>query len=78
MKNQTPLQAEMYDAERKAWEALARYKFWMFGYWAGIWIHLNRISGARKANPWKELVRTARTKLPSVVTAEGVRAEDYC
>jgi hypothetical protein len=28
-------------AERKAWDALARYKFWMFGYHAAAWIKYN-------------------------------------
>jgi|GEM_PF-4578995 len=27
------LQAEMDEAEVKAWDALGRYKFQMFGYW---------------------------------------------
>lgn len=51
---------ELDEAEQKAWAALARYKFQMFGYWAAIWVHLNRISGAKRANPWKELVALAR------------------
>lgn len=32
----------------------------MFGYWAAIWVHLNKISGLKKPNPFKELVLTAR------------------
>jgi hypothetical protein len=52
--------AEMAEAERKAIESLAKYKFAMFGYWAGIWIHLNRISGSRKPNPFQDLVKAAR------------------
>ena len=51
---------ELDIAERKAWDSLARYKFQMFGYWAAIWVHLNRLSGAKRANPWRELVKTAR------------------
>ncbi len=47
-------------AERKAWDALARYKFMMFGYWAAIWVHLNRISGQKRENPWRDLVREAK------------------
>ncbi len=47
-------------AERKAWDSLAHYKFQMFGYWAAIWVHLNRISGSKRKNPWKGLVRIAR------------------
>ncbi|MNC44667.1 hypothetical protein D3C75_935840 [compost metagenome] len=32
----------------------------MFGYWAAIWVHLNRIGGFKRANPWTGLVRDAR------------------
>ena len=51
---------EITDAEEQAWTALTGYKFVLFGYWAGVWIHLNRIDGNRRANPWRELVRQAR------------------
>jgi len=54
------LQAELDEAERKAWEALARYKFQMFGYWCALWVHLNRISGENRRNPWRDLVLQAR------------------
>lgn len=56
------MSSEIADAERKAWDALARYKFWMFGYWAAIWVHLNRVSGAKLQNPFRELVRFARNR----------------
>lgn len=52
--------AELNDAERKAWDSLSRYKFHMFGYWAAVWVHLNRISGEHRPNPWAELVQIAR------------------
>jgi len=51
---------ELEIAEAKAWDSLSRYKFQMFGYWAAIWIHLNRISGKNRPNPWRELVMRAR------------------
>ena len=51
---------EMKNAEKKAIDALARYKFWMFGYWAAQWVLMNRISGLKKPNPFKELVLKAR------------------
>lgn len=50
------------DIEAKAWDSLARYKFIMFGYWAAIWVHTNRETGARRPNPFKELVQAARSK----------------
>ena len=54
------LKRELDEAETKAWEALSRYKFQMFGYWAAIWVHLNRILGLKRPNPWKGLVKFAR------------------
>lgn len=54
------LLTELQEAERKAWDSLARYKFMQFGYWAAIWVHLNRVAGARRPNPWAGLVKTAR------------------
>jgi hypothetical protein len=51
---------ELDEAEKKAINSLARYKFNMFGYWAAIWVHLNRISGQNRPNPFKRLVQTAR------------------
>ena len=54
------LTGERDAAERHAWDALGRYKFVMFGYWCGIWVHLNRICATTKPNPWRELVAAAR------------------
>jgi hypothetical protein len=53
---------ELEVAETKAWDALARYKFQMFGYWAAIWVHLNRIGDFRRPNPWAALVASARVQ----------------
>lgn len=50
---------EIDNAEKQAWKALARYKFQMFGYWAGIWVHLNKIEGKKRRNPWTVLVNLA-------------------
>lgn len=54
---------ELEEAERRAWDSLARYKFMNFGYWAAIWVHLNRISGENRPNPWKSLVTMARSHI---------------
>ena len=56
------LVAERDKAEAEAWNALSRYKFQMFGYWASIWVHLNRISGLHSPDPFGELVGLARTR----------------
>lgn len=55
------LEHELADAQTKAIDALARYKFTMFGYWAGVWVHLNRLCEKPKPNPFRSLVREART-----------------
>jgi hypothetical protein len=57
------LESELNDAECKAWDSLARYKFQMFGYWSAIWVHLNRVGGFKRANPWRSLVDTARRRM---------------
>lgn len=49
-------------AEQKAWDSLSGYKFVMFGYWAGVWVHLNRISVAPRPNPFRDLVLYARLR----------------
>lgn len=57
---QTRLEAARDDAQAKAWDALARYKFWQFGYHASRWVQLNRLLGDRRANPFRDLVHHAR------------------
>jgi len=51
-------------AEEKAFNSLAKYKFVMFGYWAGVWVHLNNVSfgmgNKRQPNPFRHLVTKAR------------------
>lgn len=54
------LQEELNQAETAAIDSLARYKFLMFGYWAGIWVHLNRIGRFKNNNPFRDLVMKAR------------------
>lgn len=56
------IDAEIAEAESKAFDSLRRYKFLMFGYWAGVWVHLNRVSGLKKPNPFRELVKLARER----------------
>jgi len=48
------------EAYVKAIDALARYKFMMFGYWAAIWVYLNRVDTKKENNPFKGLVEKAR------------------
>ena len=59
MKNEK-LKDEIQEAAEKAIDSLARYKFMQFGYWAAIWVHLNRLEGKRRPSPFKSLVHAAR------------------
>ena len=60
--NEEAVRSLMATTAAKAWESLARYKFWMFGYHAAQWVLLNQLFPARsrQPNPWKPLVRIAR------------------
>jgi hypothetical protein len=50
----------MAEAERKAWDSLAGYKFLMFGYHAAQWVTLNKLLAHPRANPFGEAVKLAR------------------
>ena len=54
------LEEALNEAEKKAHDSLARYKFQMFGYWASIWVHLNRILELKRPNPWKQLIKRSK------------------
>jgi len=54
------LNIQMNAAKTKAIDSLSRYKFAMFGYWAGIWVHLNHISNQHKPNTFNKLVNLAK------------------
>ncbi|WP_439399039.1 hypothetical protein ACRQ5Q_16860 [Bradyrhizobium sp. PMVTL-01] len=56
------LQHELDEAEQKAWDSLRRYNFQMFGYWAAIWVYINRIGEFKRPNPWVDVVRLARSR----------------
>ena len=73
----------MDDAEIKAVDALARYKFQMFGYHAAIWVNLNRIGGFKHPNPFKFAVDAARRitnetpEFPVYQDAQGNEHAEY-
>lgn len=54
------LAAKLQEAEAKAWAALAVYKFQMFGYWASIWVHLNKMQDRPSPNPFRAVIEVAR------------------
>lgn len=60
MTREDKLAHEIQEAANKALDSLGRYKFVMFGYWAGVWVHLNRIEGKRRPSPFRTLVHNAR------------------
>ncbi len=47
-------------AYQKAIESLAKYKFMMFGYWAAIWVHLNKLDQTNEPNPFSDFVKLAK------------------
>ena len=53
---------ERAQAENKAWDSLARYKFFMFGYWCATWVQMNRLCAEKADNPWQQLVALARRR----------------
>ena len=67
----TLLAEKMSIAERKAWEALSGYKFWMFGYHAAQWVNMNSLfpHSERFANPFRDAVNLAKNK--SVISNES-------
>lgn len=54
------LHRDMDEAEKKAIDALGRYKFWTFAYNAAWWVKLNRLAGAKRPSPFKKIVMLAR------------------
>ena len=58
------LEGDLDEAERKAHNNLALYKFMNFGYWAAIWTHLNRVGNFHRPNPFSDYVKLARAKAP--------------
>lgn len=56
------MESLLTEAERKAWDSLGRYKFQMFGYWASIWVYVNKVNGFNRPNPFRELVLLARKR----------------
>lgn len=60
------LTAERETATRLAWDALGRYKFWMFGYYAARVAYLGQLiergGGPRQRNPFADLVAIARER----------------
>jgi hypothetical protein len=68
------LRTDLDEAEGKAWAALARYKFMMFGYWAAIWVHQNRVGRFKRPNPFIDLVRYARSRAEPAPARQPLRA----
>lgn len=52
--------SKLKEAEYKAIDALSRYKFMMFGYWAAIWVHHAKDINPRPSNPFLGAVKWAK------------------
>lgn len=72
------IEIELNEAEYKAWDALSRYKFQQFGYWAAIWVHLNRLGEFNRPNPFKRLVKSAQVILVKNVRQKIGTKPDAC
>jgi predicted Zn-ribbon and HTH transcriptional regulator len=60
---ETELATRRDEAHDKAIDALSRYKFEMFGYWAASWVKYNQVlktAGRSEPNPFRHLVKLAR------------------
>lgn len=55
------IRAKRDDAARRAIDNLARYKFDRFGYYAARWVTLNAIIGDKQPNPFRAIVKFARS-----------------
>ena len=51
---------ERAQAGEKALDSLSRYKFQMFGYWAAIWVHMNRLCDDPLPNLFSDIVKLAK------------------
>lgn len=51
----------MDEAEIKAIDNLARYKFCNFGYHAANWVNYNKLLKTKKPNPFSNLVNLSRS-----------------
>lgn len=65
MKDDTfDVEGHMEELRRKALDALGRYKFWMFGYYASQWVKINKVLGLKLRNPFIEFVKLAKKTKP--------------
>lgn len=69
MKKPENIEDKLIEAEWKAIDSLSRYKFMQAGYWCAIWIHLARIAGGKRPNPFRDFVNLAREKRAAALEA---------
>ena len=55
------VRVEREEAYKKAITALSQYKFYMFGYWAAVWVQMNKLDPRPLPNPFREFVKMAKT-----------------
>lgn len=69
------IEIALNEAEDKAWQALAKYKFMMFGYWVATWVYLNRVGEFNRQNPFKPLVDLAENMVSEQLKKARVLVE---
>lgn len=72
--SESAVRFQMKERVRQAFNALAGYKFWMFGYHAAAWVNLNRLLSEKQPNPFRRLVQFARLERERKEEESHVRA----
>jgi len=60
---------KMAEAEAKAVDSLARYKFLMFGYWCAQWVNMNKLLDKKQSSPFRGFTRMAVMSRDAAVTS---------
>jgi len=57
---------ELSAKETAVWESLSKYKFIMFGYYAAVWVTLDRIHRFYQGNPFLDVMKLAKLKVEKI------------
>lgn len=68
---ESTIKSAMAEAEVKAVDSLARYKFLMFGYHAAQWVTLNKLLNKKQPNPFRGFVKMSRMTRDAAVTSDA-------
>lgn len=76
MSLEAEIESKKEEARVKAITNMARYKFMNFGYWAAVWIHLNRLSGKKTPSPFRPFVDLAVDRLQLEEMYSNVKVDE--